>query len=205
MGKIEGIIYHYVFTMTALLAKRNEGRYEFHEGENAVKAKDKWLILSHTIKKLDTEHLTQRKDKRDELFTNPAFFKRYQQRLGIPNLQQATPEEKIKILRYFIVLNTKLPALQETILHLVYTVLTKKPLDTNKLKPRKEATFFSQATCGSSSVLFLQLARAFLGLSGEIRSIAGHHSYIVLNADKKQYFIDFSEKLILLGYKPYSS
>jgi hypothetical protein len=26
-----------------------------------------------------------------------------------------------------------------------------------------------------------------------------------LDTDKKQYFIDFSERLILLGYKPYSS
>jgi hypothetical protein len=170
-----------------------------------VKAEDTWLIFSHTIKKLDTEHLTQRKEKRDELSTNPTLFKRYQQRLGIPSLQQATLEEKIKILRYFIVLNTKLPALRETFLYLAYTVLARKPLDINKLKPRKEATFFSQATCGSSAVLFLQLAREFLGLSGEIRSIAGHHSYIVLDTDKKQYFIDFSERLILLGYKPYSS
>jgi hypothetical protein len=58
-----------------------------------------------------------------------------------------------------------------------------------------------QATCGSSSVLFLQLANELLGLQGEIRSIAGHHSYIILNHESKQFFIDFSEGLIQMKYK----
>lgn len=197
--------------MIALTAKRNEGRYTFRADskypEQFIQAKDKCRLFSHKIKKLDIEHLQQRKEKREELSTNSKTFSRYKARLHltINTPEQATIEEKIKILRYFVVLNTKLPTIQKTILHIIYIILTRKPLDTNKLEPRKEATFFSQATCGSASALFLQLANEFLEVSGEIHSIAGHHSYVILYTNKKQYFADFSERLILLKYKPYTS
>ncbi|MDR0369162.1 MAG: hypothetical protein LBH96_01095 [Candidatus Peribacteria bacterium] len=192
--------------MIALQAKRNEERFFFYENPNKqgyFKVKDKCFLFSHTIKKLDNTHLEQRKKKWDELH-NPKIFARYQGRLNLKHLtspDQANTEEKIKILRYLIVLHTKLAPVSETVIHLLLMNIIRKKVDLNKIKSRKEAGFLTKPSCISVAALCVQLAKEVLALSGKLHSIAGHHVYAEIIANHQSYFVDFSKKLIELEYK----
>ena len=185
------------------MAKRDTANFIFEEQDNHRKVKDKLIIFSHSIKKLDEKNLTSRKAKREELSTNPKLFEIYKNRLKIhsKSFEETNEEEKIKLLRYLVARNLRLAKVHETFLNLLYTVLTRKPIDTNKLGDRKNSSLKQSSNCGVSGVIFCQLLQELLDMNWKIYAIAGHHSYILT---ENGYYVDFSEKLIL-HYNEYSS
>ena len=170
--------------------------FDYNDDKKEVYAKDiaHYWFLSHTMKDLTEESLQNWHNDWQSLILNPHIFHSYAQYLGLSsiNFQSCTKHEKMLILWRFVKKNTYSTHWKMAQTKWFISAFVWQDVNSYKIEKNVNPKLKNYSTCMWLALIYKTLAREFLWVDGEIKSVL-YHSYFKSNTGE---CVDYSEASI---------